>query len=251
MRLARFLYNKKTFWGAIEDEDRITLLRKDPFEKIQLSRTKISLQNIHILAPATPTKVILAGLNYRDHARELGMKIPKEPIIFLKPPTSVIGFGSAIKYPKGMGRLDYEAELALIVKKQGRNIPLKKASSYILGYTCLNDVTARSLQKKDVQWTRAKSFDTFCPLGPWIETKVKPECLSIKSYLNGILKQNSSTSNFIFSVEKLVSFISSIMTILPGDIISTGTPPGVGALKVGDVIEVAIQHIGVLKNYVR
>jgi 2-keto-4-pentenoate hydratase/2-oxohepta-3-ene-1,7-dioic acid hydratase in catechol pathway len=195
-----------------------------------------------------PTKIILVGLNYRAHARELGMNVPKEPVIFLKPPSALIGDGDAIVYPAGAGRIDYEAELALVIRKQGRNIPERKVHDYIAGYTCLNDVTARTLQKKDGQWTRSKSFDTFCPVGPRLVEKFDPACVRIRSYLNGVKKQDASTVDFIFPVPALVSFISRVMTLAPGDIISTGTPPGVGPMRVGDTIEIEIEGIGSLTN---
>ncbi len=205
---------------------------------------------MRILSPVQPSKIILVGLNYRDHARELHLAIPKEPVIFLKPPTAVIANAENIIYPLGVKRLDYEAELALVIKKKARNIPAERVKKYILGYTCLNDVTARDLQKKDGQWTRAKSFDTFCPIGPWIETNLDPSNLRIKCRLNNKLKQDSSTANFIFPVEHLVSYISRIMTLLPGDVISTGTPVGVGPMQPGDRVEVEIEGIGKLFNQV-
>ena len=188
-----------------------------------------------------PTKIIAVGLNYIDHAKELKMPIPDEPIIFLKPPTAVISHKDKIIYPKVVKQLDYEAELAVVMKDK----------KHILGYTCANDVTARDLQRKDVQWTRSKSFDTFCPLGPRVVKNVDPNNLEIKLYLNGKLKQSSHTSNMIFRVEELVSFISKIMTLCPGDVILTGTPPGVGPMKIGDVVEVEIEGIGKLTNFVK
>jgi 2-keto-4-pentenoate hydratase/2-oxohepta-3-ene-1,7-dioic acid hydratase in catechol pathway len=179
------------------------------------------------------------------------MKVPKEPIIFLKPSSSLAAHKDSIVYPESVGRLDYEAELALVIKRKAKNIPKNKAKDYILGYTCLNDITARDLQAKDGQWTRAKSFDGFCPLGPWLETGIEPSSLRIASYLNGVLKQYSNTANFIFPVDYLVSFISRVMTLSPGDVISTGTPYGVGSMQRGDTIEVDIENIGRLKNHVR
>ena len=178
------------------------------------------------------------------------MPIPDEPIIFIKPPTSIIGHNQKIICPDGVKRLDYEAELAVIIKKQGKNIDKKDAKDYILGYTCLNDVTARDIQKKDVQWTRAKSFDTFCPVGPFIVADIKPDNLSIKLYLNGKIKQSSMTANLIFKIDELISFISNVMTLKPGDIIATGTPPGVGPMNTGDKVEVKIEKIGTLVNTV-
>ena len=213
------------------------------YVNIDTMRLKLSLKN-------KKRKIILVGLNYRDHARELKMPIPKNPIIFLKPPTTLIGNLDKIIYPKQSKRIDYEAELALVIKKTCRNIKSQDAKKYILGYTCLNDVTARDLQKIDGQWTRAKSFDSFCPIGPWIETDLDPSKLQIRCWLNNKLKQDSSTAQLIFPVEKLVSFISSIMTLYPGDVISTGTPSGVGPMQPGDRVEVEIEGIGKLTNQV-
>ena len=197
-----------------------------------------------------PTKIICVGTNYGAHARELGMKIPGEPLIFLKPPSSIIYDSQDIIYPRAAERLDYEAELAVVIGKKASRIKGKDAPKYILGYTCLNDVTARDLQKKDGQWTRSKSFDTFCPIGPVIVTDLDPADVKVESYLNGELKQSSSTGDLIFPVNSLVSFISGIMTLMPGDIISTGTPEGVGPMHPGDVIEIKIKGIGSLKNKV-
>jgi len=191
---------------------------------------------------------VLVGLNYKDHARELGMDVPLTPIIFLKPTTAIIANEDNIVYPHGVKRLDYEAELGVVIKKKAKNVPRKKVKDYILGYTCVNDVTARDLQKEDGQWTRAKSFDTFCPLGPWIETKLDSANARIKSYLNGKLKQDSSTANFIFSLDYLIHFISCIMTLLPGDVVSTGTPLGTGPMMPGDKVEVDISGLGRLTN---
>ena len=169
-------------------------------------------------------------------------------MIFLKPPSAVIGPDEAIVIPKGAGRVDYEAELGVVIKKKGRHIPEADALDYILGFTCVNDVTARELQKKDGQWTRAKSFDTFAPIGPWIADELPPNNLRVEAYLNGKAVQQGHTSQMIFSVPRIVSFISSVMTLLPGDIISTGTPPGVGPLKAGDTIEIFVEGVGILRN---
>lgn len=197
-----------------------------------------------------PSKIICIGTNYADHAKELGMKVPEEPLIFMKPPSSIIYDGEEIVYPRGVTRLDYEAELAVVIKEKANKINEGDALRYILGYACLNDVTARDLQSKDGQWTRSKSFDTFCPIGPCIETDIDPARVRVESYLNGKLKQSSDTGILIFSVARLVSFVSGIMTLLPGDIISTGTPYGVGPMSPGDEIEIRIEGIGSLKNRV-
>ncbi|MFA5090176.1 MAG: fumarylacetoacetate hydrolase family protein [Candidatus Omnitrophota bacterium] len=249
MRIIRFLYKKQVSYGKLEGGT-VRILKDGPFPKIELSRSSLPLNKVRLLAPVSPSKIILAGLNYRDHARELKMRIPSEPVVFLKPPSALIAHGENIVYPSGCGRVDYEGELALIIKKISRNIAQHKANEYILGYTCLNDVTARRLQRKDIQWTRAKSFDTFCPLGPWVETSFDPSAADIKTCLNGKIKQASNTRNFIFPVPYLVSFISRIMTLYPGDVISTGTPFGVGRLKPGDKVEVYIEGVGRLTNRV-
>lgn len=249
MKILRVNSNGKELWGVKKAEE-VHLLAGAPFGKIKYSGEKISLQSAKILPAANPSKIIMVGLNYRKHAQELGLKIPKVPVLFLKPPTSLSAAEENIIFPYGVKQLDYEAELAFIVKKTARNINEKKAKEYILGYTCCNDVTARDLQKKDGQWTRAKSFDSFCPLGPYIETQIQPENLNIRSYLNGKLKQNATTDDFIFSVPYLLSFISRVMTLLPGDVISTGTPQGIGRMKRGDIIEIEIDGIGFLKNKV-
>jgi len=232
------------------DGQKLTLLDSEPYNDIQPSQITIPLSQTELLPPATPTKIVLVGLNYQDHARELNMPAPREPIIFLKPPSALIGHKQPIFYPQKVTRLDYEAELAVVIKKTGRSIPIKEAKNYIFGYTCLNDVTARDLQKKDGQWTRAKSFDTFCPLGPWCETELDVKQATVKSYLNGQLQQSSSAEQFIFSVESLIAFISEVMTLHAGDVVSTGTPSGIGPMERGDTIAVYIKGIGTLENKV-
>ena len=198
-----------------------------------------------------PTKIICVGLNYIDHAKELNMEIPEYPIIFLKPTSAIIYNEDYIIKPKISKRVDYEVELAIVIGKKCRNVKKDEADDYIMGYTILNDVTARDLQQKDGQWTRAKSFDTFCPIGPRIVKDIDPMNLDIECRVNGEIKHKSNTKNMIFDVYELVEFVSSIMTLYPGDIISTGTPPGVGELKAGDVVECEIEGIGILRNYVR
>lgn len=207
-----------------------------------------SIENITFAPACEPTKIICIGLNYKDHGEELGMELPSEPKIFLKPPSSVIGCGDDIIYPSMSNEVDYEAELAIVISKTGKNIDRDDADSYIGGYTIMNDVTARDLQRKDEQWTRAKSFDTFAPIGPFIETEMDPENQNIVLSLNGEIKQASNTKNMIFSTYELVEFISNIMTLNPGDIIATGTPSGVGSMKKGSTVEIFIEDIGTLKN---
>jgi 2-keto-4-pentenoate hydratase/2-oxohepta-3-ene-1,7-dioic acid hydratase in catechol pathway len=198
-----------------------------------------------------PTKIIAIGLNYLDHAKELKMDIPDQPLIFMKPTTTVIGSEDAIILPPQTKELNYEGELAVVIKEKVKNVSKDAAQRFIAGYTCANDVTARDLQRIDGQWTRSKSFDTFCPLGPRIVSDIDPKQLSIITRVNSVVRQDSNTGNMIFDVFELVSFISEIMTLLPGDVIITGTPPGVGLLEAGDVVEVEIEGIGILKNTVQ
>jgi 2-keto-4-pentenoate hydratase/2-oxohepta-3-ene-1,7-dioic acid hydratase in catechol pathway len=244
MKLIRFIHRKKVFQGYIKDK------------RIFLSDTKggrsiYHVEDVQLIAPVVPSKIICVGLNYKDHAAEMNMDIPVEPVIFMKPPTAVIGPGERIIYPDASQRVDYEAELAVVMRRKCKNVPAGKALDYVLGYTCFNDVTARDLQAKDGQWTRAKSFDTFACIGPWVETELETKDLYVRARLNRELKQDSSTKNFIFTVPEIVSFVSKVMTLLPGDVISTGTPGGIGPMAKGDHIEVEIEGIGSLVNYVR
>ena len=249
MRLVRFLTQGRSAHGILHD-DAITELAGDGYASLSGAGDMHRMKDVRLLAPCEPSKVVAVGLNYRDHARELGMPVPEDPILFLKPPTSVIGPGEAIVRPAMSGQVDHEAELAVVIRDRIRGIGPREARSHILGYTCANDVTARDLQKKDGQWTRAKSFDTFCPVGPWIETDVIPDDLLVESYLNGTRRQSSRTSQFLFGIDELVSFISQVMTLEPGDLIITGTPAGIGPLRTGDEIEVRIEGIGSLVNTV-
>ncbi|MBS3900167.1 MAG: fumarylacetoacetate hydrolase family protein [Dethiobacter sp.] len=208
------------------------------------------LAEVELMAPCRPTKVVCIGLNYRDHAQEMGEALPAEPILFLKPPSAVIGAGQFILYPEWIGRMDYEAELAVVIGKRGKNIAAGDAWQHIFGYTCGNDITARHLQKKDGQWSRAKSFDTFCPLGPWIVTEIDASALDISLTVNGELKQQSSTTQLVANPAQLVAFVTRVMTLEAGDVILTGTPAGVGPLKPGDSVTVRIGSVGELTNTV-
>jgi len=244
MKLVRFCYRNSVFNGILEGTE-ITV------NESQCSSGTMRLDEVTLMAPVQPSKIVSVGLNYRDHAQELGMDIPSEPVIFLKPPSAVIGPGEDIIYPCVSSRVDYEAELAVVIKDKVKNVLPEDADKHIAGYTCMNDVTARDIQKKDIQWSRAKSFDTFAPIGPWIETDLDPADLRIRSYLNGELRQDSSTAEFIFNVPELVSFVSKMMTLFPGDVISTGTPPNVGCMDPGDEIVIEVEGIGRLCNYVK
>lgn len=250
MKLIRFLAGGRPAFGIVNG-DEVAELEGDFFSDFKPLKACHSLAGVSLLPPCTPSKIIAVGLNYRGHAAELGFSLPQEPIIFLKPPTTVIGPGECIRYPGASSRVDYEAELGVVIKDRARNIDAREAAEHILGFTCANDVTARDLQQKDGQWTRAKSFDTFCPIGPWIETDLDPDDLLIEAYLNNERKQSSRTSEFIFGVAHLISFISNIMTLYPGDLIITGTPSGIGPMRPGDEIEVRIEGIGSLKNVVK
>lgn len=246
-KFARVKKDREIFYGLVAGS-RIFKIKGDIFKKLKVTKKSFSIREVKILPPTVSSKIIAVGLNYRDHAEELKMALPRQPIIFLKPPSAVIGHLDKIKYPKNSREVHYEAELGVIIKKKARNISAKKAGQYILGYTCGNDVTARDLQRRDGQWTRAKSFDTFCPFGPFIVTGINPHHLKIQLKVNDRLKQNSSTSQMIFKVPELVSFISRVMTLEPGDLILTGTPPGVGPVKKGDLVEVVIEKVGTLAN---
>jgi 2-keto-4-pentenoate hydratase/2-oxohepta-3-ene-1,7-dioic acid hydratase in catechol pathway len=249
MKIIRYQAESKTNWGVIEG-DSIREMDGDPFGHFHLTSKMIKIGEVKLLPPCLPSKIVALGLNYRDHAQEVKMVIPKEPLIFLKPSTSVIGPGEAIIYPKISKRVDYEAELAIVIGKEAKKVSEERAADYILGYTCLNDVTARDLQPKDGQWTTAKGFDTFAPIGPWIVTDIDPHHLDVASYLNGERRQHSNTKNLIFGPRQLVNFISHVMTLLPGDVIATGTPSGIGPMAIGDKIDVVIEGIGTLSNEV-
>lgn len=248
-QFVRFENNSMSCHGIIEGQ-KIRRISAPPFELWQKQDDTFSLLDVKLLPPCLPSKIVAVGLNYKDHAEELGMPIPAEPILFIKPPTTLCGHKDPIIYPPSSTQVDYEAELAIVIGRLTKDIEPADAPDHILGYTCLNDVTARDLQKRDGQWTRAKSFDTFCPVGPWIETDIDPQRCEVECYLNGELKQHSSTENQIFPPCFLVSFISKIMTLAPGDVIATGTPPGVGPMKVGDKVEIHIKGIGRLTNHV-
>jgi len=245
----RFRIGGETRYGLLEGE-RVRILKGTPFEGTEITSSEIPLGSIQIQAPCEPNKIVCVGLNYKDHAAEVNQPLPEEPHIFLKPSTAVIGPGDKILLPPMSKRVDYEGELALVMKKRAKDISLQEARGYILGYTCFNDVTARDLVAKDGGPLRAKIFDTFAALGPYIVTDINPVGLAIKTYLNGVVKQSSNTANLVFDPFQLVAFISSILTLLPGDVISTGTPSGISPMKAGDVVEVEIENIGRLKNIV-
>ena len=250
MKIASFQLNGNVSYGVIANKE-IILIEGDIIGDFVVTDTLISLDEIKILPPVIPSKAVCVGLNYHDHIEETNSRLPESPVLFIKPSTAVIGHMDDIKYPELSERVDYEGELAVVIGKTARNISAIEAEEYILGYTCSNDVTARDLQPADGQWTIAKSFDTFLPLGPCIETEVDPRNLEIRTYLNDELKQSSNTGHMIFDPYTLVSYVSKIMTLLPGDVILTGTPSGIGPMKKGDKVVVEIESIGCLANYVK
>ena len=251
MRFARFAIGSTIGYGVVEDDESLRAITTTPFLPWELTDERFAPPQARVLAPVLPSKVIAVGLNYRSHAEETGAKLPEEPMLFLKPTTSVIGPGDEIVMPPQSKRVDHEAELAVVIGKVARNVDEATAAEAIIGYTCANDVTARDLQAKDVQFTRAKGFDTFCPLGPHVVTDIDGDKLDIACRVNGEVRQQANTSDLVFGPAALVAFVSSVMTLLPGDVILTGTPAGISPLADGDVVDVEIAGIGVLSNGVR
>jgi 2-keto-4-pentenoate hydratase/2-oxohepta-3-ene-1,7-dioic acid hydratase in catechol pathway len=230
--------------------DTVAQIASHPFGPIEFTGGRVPLAGGKLLAPMLPSKVVAIGKNYAEHAVEMGGDVPEQPLIFLKPSTSVVGPGDEIASPASSERVDFEGELAVVISRLCRDVPEERAMDVVLGYTCANDVTARDQQKTDGQWSRAKGYDTFCPLGPWIETEISPDDLAIATRLNGVVKQESRTSNIVHKIPKLIAHITSCMTLLPGDVILSGTPEGVGPMQIGDVVEVEIEGIGTLTNSV-
>ena len=228
--------------------DKIELITGLPWPDISDPVAALNLADVKILAPVIPSKVVCVGKNYADHAKEMGGEVPAEPVIFIKPNTTVIGEGDYIVLPPQSVNVHHEAELAIVIGALAKNVEVDRADEVIFGYTCANDVTARDLQNSDGQWTRSKSFDTFCPLGPWIETDLDPRDLAISCSVNGELRQNGNTNDLVRSAREMVSWISHMMTLLPGDVILTGTPAGVSQIVNGDSVTVTIADIGTLTN---
>jgi 2-keto-4-pentenoate hydratase/2-oxohepta-3-ene-1,7-dioic acid hydratase in catechol pathway len=269
VRIARFAHGSEVGYGIVEDVQPdgaagagadsgglvVAELIGHPFgigdDAVRLTGHRYALADVRLLAPVLPSKVVAIGKNYADHALEMGGEAPAEPVLFLKPSTSVIGPREPIVYPAELSeRVDFEGELAVVIGRLCRQVPPSRVPEVIFGYTCANDVTARDLQAKDGQWARAKGFDTFCPLGPWIETDTDPADLELTTIVNGEIRQNARTSQLLHDVTALVAFVSAVMTLLPGDVLLTGTPAGVGPLKDGDEVSVTIEEIGTLTNEV-
>jgi 2-keto-4-pentenoate hydratase/2-oxohepta-3-ene-1,7-dioic acid hydratase in catechol pathway len=263
VRIARFSIDGNVAFGAVEGDGPVDsgdlvldIIKGIPYADFELSGVKVPLNKVRLLPPVLPSKVVAIGRNYAEHAAELGNTVfddqgrPEAPVAFFKPSTSVIGPGDAIAYPSFSSELHYEAELAVVIGRMCREVPVDRVKDVVLGYTCANDVTARDVQQREKQWARAKGFDTSCPLGPWVETDVDPADLTIQCTVNGEQRQLGRTSDMIRSVADLVSHVSEAMTLLPGDVILTGTPAGVGPLNVGDEVAVTIEGIGTLTNKV-
>lgn len=259
MRILRFRANNTVQYGVLDHSNMIRCMDGSPFESGRLTELEHSLDDVELLAPVVPPNILAIGLNYRLHAQESGAQLPDHPLLFLKATTAVTGPNAAIHLPnEAPDNVDYEAELAMVIGKTARHVPVDRALDYVLGFTCANDVSARDCQHRiDGQWARAKSFDTFCPLGPWIETELAPNSCDIVCRLNGTTMQSSTTADMIFHCAELVSYLSRNLTLLPGTVIVTGTPEGVGAartppvfLKPGDTVEVEIGGIGILRNTV-
>jgi 2-keto-4-pentenoate hydratase/2-oxohepta-3-ene-1,7-dioic acid hydratase in catechol pathway len=254
VKIVRFKYLGAISYGSLEN-GLVTVYDGSPFPMpdagpavFKATKRQVPLQEVKLLAPCRPSKVVCLGLNYRPHAAELNIKLPELPLLFLKPSTSVIGHGDNIVLPPNPERIDYECELGVVISKTAKNVAEADYADYILGYTCFNDVTDRVAQARDGQWTRAKGYDTFAPTGPCISTGISPFNLKLETLVNGEVKQSGNTCDLIFGIPKLISFISGIMTLLPGDIIATGTPDGIGPLLAGDTVEIVIEGIGTLRN---
>jgi len=249
MKIVHFTTEGNTKYGILNGE-LIQGIEDKPFRYLKLIDHYYQLSQVKLLPPCTPSKIVALGLNYRSHAEEVNAPLPNAPMIFLKPSTAVIGPEDNIVYSPSSTRVDYEGELAIVIKKPLWRVSIEDALDYVLGYTCFNDVTARDLQYQNRQWTQTKGFDTLAAIGPCIETELNPRNVNLETYLNGELKQKGNTKDLIFSVPGLINFISHVMSLLPGDIIATGTPSGIGPMYPGDTVEIKIEPIGTLRNYV-
>jgi 2-keto-4-pentenoate hydratase/2-oxohepta-3-ene-1,7-dioic acid hydratase in catechol pathway len=249
MRLVRFRHGDTIATGAIQPgTDVVQVLRGTFFDDPVPTGEEVPVDDVLLLAPVLPSKVVCVGKNYAAHAAEFDSTVPEEPLLFLKPSTAVIGPDDPIRLLPISRRIDYEGELAVVIGRIARDVRAEDASRYILGFTCANDVTLRTLQKSDDQWTRAKGFDGSCPLGPWIETDVDPNGVIVETRLNGEVVQHGNTDDMVFGVATLIEYITTFMTLLPGDVLLTGTPEGVGKIEHGDVVEVEVEGVGILRN---
>lgn len=249
MKYVRISRPDGSCWGVVKGEDVFTL-SKPPFDGLEYDGGSLPLHQCRLLAPCTPTKIVCVGKNYAAHAREMGAEPPGFPVLFIKGVNTLNRPDGAVHAPDFVGRLDYEGELGVVIKCRAKDVKVKDFADYVLGYTCLNDVTARDIQKQDGQWTRGKSMDGFCPIGPWVTDEVDPAALRLTTRLNGKVVQNGDTADLITPVPQLIEFITASMTLEPGDVVATGTPAGIGPMISGDVVEVDIEGIGILKNQV-
>ncbi len=249
VKIIRAEYNNESFYGILSGNE-VMRLAHAPYSGIVFTGESYDINRLTLLAPAEPSKVVAVGKNYKAHADEMGEGRPVEPLLFLKPSTCIVGPDANVVYPSISNRLDYEGELGVVIGKKCRNVELGKSKEFIFGYTCLNDVTARDIQKSDPQWTRGKGFDTFCPIGPCVVTDLNAMELDIVTRLNGEIRQSSNTMNMTHNVDSLIHYITQCMTLLPGDIVATGTPEGIGSMQRGDTVEVEIEGIGILRNHI-
>jgi 2-keto-4-pentenoate hydratase/2-oxohepta-3-ene-1,7-dioic acid hydratase in catechol pathway len=253
VRIARYSHDGEVAFGVVEGSDEAPVLAEiagHPFGPITFTGTRHPYGSVKLLAPVLPSKVVAIGKNYADHASEMDSDVPEQPLVFLKPSTAVCASGDTIAYPASSARVDYEGELAVVIGRLCRDVPESRAMEVVFGYTCANDVTARDQQATDGQWSRAKGYDSFCPLGPWIETDISAEDLRITTTLNGETKQDGRTKQIVHKIPQLITYITACMTLLPGDVILTGTPAGIGPMRVGDEVTVEIEGIGRLVNTV-
>lgn len=249
MKYVRISRSDSSCWGVVKGEDVFTL-SKPPYDAVEYDGGSLLLRQCRLLAPCVPTKIVCVGKNYAAHAHEMGAEPPGFPVLFIKGNNTLNRPEGAIHAPDFVDRLDYEGELGVVIKRRAKDVKAKNFVDYVLGYTCLNDVTARDIQKQDGQWTRGKSMDGFCPIGPWVTDEVDPAALRLTTRLNGKAVQNGDTADFITPVPKLIEFITASMTLEPGDVVATGTPAGIGPMIPGDVVEVDIDGIGILRNRV-
>jgi 2-keto-4-pentenoate hydratase/2-oxohepta-3-ene-1,7-dioic acid hydratase in catechol pathway len=251
MKFARFEFKGDVFLGMVKGEE-ITVVDGSLFDRYEETEAHYPLSEVKLLPPVLPTKIVCIGRNYRGHIEEIGAEVPEEPEVFLKPPSSLIGHEDAIIYPRNAERVDYEGELAVVIKDKMKDVPEGETMNHVLGCSCFNDVTERALVVKDpILLIVAKGFDTFSPFGPYVVTDLDPNNLEVKTYLNGKLMQHDNTKNWVFSIQHILHYVSQCMTLYPGDIVTTGTPKGIAPMKPGDVVEVEVEGIGRLRNTVK
>ncbi|SEF86056.1 2-keto-4-pentenoate hydratase/2-oxohepta-3-ene-1,7-dioic acid hydratase (catechol pathway) [Nonomuraea solani] len=248
MRIIRYDADGTVRWGVLDQDGTVRAAEGDPYEGLRPGTPVGDVSRVRLRAPVTPSKIVCVGRNYADHAAEFGNPVPKEPLLFLKPPSSIAGPGDEVVYPSLSGRLDPEAELVVVIGTRGRRVAAEDAMSLVFGYTIGNDVTARDIQKSDPQWTRGKGFDTFCPLGPWVDTEFDPADVRVTCTVGGEVRQDGRTRDFIFDIPTLIAYVTAFSTLEPGDIIMTGTPPGVRPVQPGDTMTIAVEGLGELSN---